>query len=176
MTRVGLCVMSSRSVARSPAVNVEFLLRLSHLLKLLFPRLLCPEMGFLALHSVTLMSRTFLSIYVAALDGWSASCHGFWVWVLVSDTCCHLAGVIVKCIVQKDPQAFVLQLTKWLLVAVPATFINSAIRFLEGQLALRFRSRLVDHAYQLYFTNQVSVSHTCTHTPFSKRGQNQAVV
>ena len=115
----------------SPGVNADFFKQLLELRKILFPKLVTTETGWLCLHSVALISRTFLSIYVAGLD-----------------------GQIVKSIVEKKPRAFIIILIKWLMIAIPAASVNSAIRYLECKLALAFRTRLVDHACETYFTNQ----------------------
>ncbi|GFQ64328.1 ATP-binding cassette sub-family D member 1 [Trichonephila clavata] len=114
-----------------PAFNKVFLQQLAKLIKVMIPGVWSIEAGLLVLHTFSLIMRTFLSIYVAKLE-----------------------GCVVKFIVRKDIRMFTVQLTKWLLIALPATFLNSLIRFLESQLALAFRTRLVRYAYSLYFKNQ----------------------
>ena len=88
--------------------------------------------GFLlGIHTSALVVRTFLSIYVSFLD-----------------------GVIVRNIVSRDGKAFAYSMFKWVAVAVPATFINSLIRFMESKLALALRTRMVKHCYAIYLSNQ----------------------
>ncbi|XP_052780307.1 ATP-binding cassette sub-family D member 1-like [Mya arenaria] len=115
----------------SPNVDKRFFKQLRYLLKLIFPRIWCKEIGILSLHTCTLVVRTLISIYVAKLD-----------------------GKIVKTIVKRDVKAFLLLLMQWIGIAIPATFVNSLIRFLESQLSLVFRTRLVENAYQAYFQDQ----------------------
>nr|ASS36023.1 ABCD2 [Samia ricini] len=114
-----------------PGLNLEFLRQLVSLAKIMVPGFRSHEVALLSVHTLCLFTRTFLSIYVASLE-----------------------GSIVKHIVQKDMKSFAALLLQWFGIAVPATFINSMIRYLEGRLALAFRTRLVNHAYDMYFKNQ----------------------
>nr|AIN44106.1 ATP-binding cassette sub-family D member 2-like protein [Laodelphax striatellus] len=120
-----------RKTAKTPSFNLEFVYQLIKLLQLMIPSAFCNETAILAVHTLALFTRTFMSIYVASME-----------------------GQMVKFIVQRDVRNFAFMLLKWLGVALPATFLNSTIRFLENKLALSFRTRLVDHAYGLYFKQQ----------------------
>lgn len=124
-------VISRKFRNHIPNLNLRFIFQFIKLIRIMIPSLFCTETALLTGHTTFLFLRTFLSIYVANLE-----------------------GAIVKFIVRKDPKNFVKQLMKWFAVAIPATFINSMIKYLESRIALSFRSRLVDHSYKLYFKNQ----------------------
>ncbi|XP_033333058.2 ATP binding cassette subfamily D [Megalopta genalis] len=115
----------------SVGLDRDFFKQLIALLKIMVPGWRTREAGLLTCATLTLLARTFLSVYVATLE-----------------------GQIVKRIVLKDVQGFFLMMARWFAIALPATFVNSAIRYLEGRLALCFRGRLVEHAYKMYLSQQ----------------------
>lgn len=115
----------------SVGLDRDFLKQLIALLKIMVPGWRTREAGLLTCATLTLLTRTFLSVYVATLE-----------------------GQIVKRIVLKDVHGFFLMMARWFAIALPATFVNSAIRYLEGRLALSFRGRLVEHAYKMYLSQQ----------------------
>jgi ABC-type uncharacterized transport system fused permease/ATPase subunit len=110
------------------SVNKRFYNQLRLIIRILIPRLRSDSFLLLLTHLITLISRTFLSIYIARLD-----------------------GAIVKSLVQRNPRDFIRTISIFLTVAIPASFINSFIRFAESKLALAFRSKLTHYAYELYF-------------------------
>ncbi|CAH1978055.1 unnamed protein product [Acanthoscelides obtectus] len=114
-----------------PNLNLRFILEFIKLIRIMIPSPFCTETALLGGHTTFLFLRTFLSIYVANLE-----------------------GAIVKYIVSNEPKLFIRQIMKWFAVAIPATFINSMIKYLESRIALSFRTRLVEHSYRLYFNNQ----------------------
>ena len=129
----GDAIVSKKKAKKKTRIQVDkhFFKQLRSLLKIVLPGFMTKEFGLLMLHTMSLISRTFLTIYVAKLD-----------------------GRIVKTIVKRDVGKFLLMLSLWLGIAIPATFVNSLIRFLESKLALAFRTRLVKHAYEQYFSSQ----------------------
>jgi len=120
------------TMRRKASINGEFLTKLRRIIKIIIPSYKSKEFIILFLHTAFLFSRTFLSIQVAKLD-----------------------GAIVKSVVSGNVKAFVRNLGIWILFAIPATFVNSMIRYLESRLALAFRTRLSQHLYDVYMTDEI---------------------
>lgn len=85
------------------------------------------EASLLALHSLFLVLRTLLSLYVASLD-----------------------GSIVSALVRAQPRLFLRRIALWMAVAVPATYTNSMLSFLQSKLAIAYRTRLTRHVHDMY--------------------------
>lgn len=111
-------------------LNREFFRNLARLLKIVIPGVKSKELRLILSHSVFLVLRTLLSLYVAELDG-------------------KVVGALVK----GRGREFVLGLVWWMLVAVPATFTNSMLQYHQTKLALSYRARLTNHVHQKYLNN-----------------------
>lgn len=104
-------------------INREFYLKFKRVVKVMFPNgLRSKEFWLLCLHTMFLIMRSVISLYVANLDG-----------KLVSD------------LVRGKGRAFLWGIVWWMVVSVPATFTNSILSYLQCILALRYRNNLTQH-------------------------------
>jgi ATP-binding cassette, subfamily D (ALD), peroxisomal long-chain fatty acid import protein len=85
-------------------LNREFFRNLFRLLKIVIPGWRSKELRLLISHSVFLVVRTLISLYVAELD-----------------------GRLVSSLVRGKGKEFLIGLVWWMMVALPATFTNSMV-------------------------------------------------
>ncbi|RMD42307.1 hypothetical protein DV735_g2837, partial [Chaetothyriales sp. CBS 134920] len=115
---------------RRVEINREFFQNLLRLLKIVIPGLRSKEFRLIISHTVFLILRTLLSLYVAELDG-------------------KVVGALVK----GKGREFLLGLVWWMLVAIPATFTNSMLQYHQTKLALCYRTRLTNYVHKKYLDN-----------------------
>eukprot|EP00744_Colponema_vietnamica_P005328 GILI01007811.1.p1 GENE.GILI01007811.1~~GILI01007811.1.p1 ORF type:complete len:670 (-),score=211.37 GILI01007811.1:129-2138(-) len=108
-------------------VDGEFIRRIKVLLKIAVPGVKSREFLLLLLLSAFLVVRTFLSIYLAAVN-----------------------GGVVKAIVDRDFKSFVSRIGFLALFSMPASYVNSYLDYLQKVLAIRFRRRLTDYFHESY--------------------------
>ncbi|CDS14482.1 hypothetical protein LRAMOSA06651 [Lichtheimia ramosa] len=112
-------------------VNDEFFRQLRAIATILFPNWYTKEALLLVLHSAFLILRTYLSVVVARID-----------------------GRIVRDLVGGRGKRFLTGLAYWFAIAIPATYTNSMIRYLQSKLSIGFRTRLTRYVHDLYLDNE----------------------
>ncbi|KAG9691013.1 hypothetical protein KCU69_g9690, partial [Aureobasidium melanogenum] len=111
-------------------LNREFFRNLIRLLRICIPGWKSKELRLLVSHSVFLVLRTLISLYVAELD-----------------------GRLVSALVRGKGKDFIGGLLWWMVVAIPATFTNSMLSYHQCKLALQYRTRLTQHIHNKYLSN-----------------------
>ncbi|KAG8220058.1 ABC transporter transmembrane region 2-domain-containing protein [Butyriboletus roseoflavus] len=112
-------------------VDALFYQRLGGILRIVIPSIRSKEALLLVMHSSLLVFRTAISLYVAALD-----------------------GKIVASLVRGRSFEFLLNIIRWLLVAIPATWTNSWLSYVQNKLAIAYRTRLTREVLQQYLAEE----------------------
>ncbi|KIW06430.1 uncharacterized protein PV09_02877 [Verruconis gallopava] len=110
-------------------INREFFRNLMRLLKICIPGWKSKELRLLISHSVFLVLRTLISVYVAEMD-----------------------GKLVSSLVRGKGKEFLKGLVWWMIIAIPATFTNSMLSYHQCKLSLQYRTRLTNYIHNKYLS------------------------
>ncbi|KAI9733544.1 MAG: hypothetical protein M1834_003145 [Cirrosporium novae-zelandiae] len=119
----------SSTAKKKVELNREFFKNLLRLLRIAIPGWRSKELRLLISHSIFLVVRTLISLYVAELD-----------------------GRLVSSLVRGKGRDFLLGIVWWMAVAIPATFTNSMLSYHQCKLSLSYRTRLTNYVHQKYLS------------------------
>lgn len=119
---------------RKPKIGVDklFAKRLREILSVCVPSFLSKETLYIAIQSGLLISRTLLTDRIAALEGGAG-----------------------QSVVSKDWPMFTDMMWNFAATAVPASFVNSGLKYMQVLISLAFRQRLTEYLHQRYLSNRV---------------------
>jgi ATP-binding cassette subfamily D (ALD) long-chain fatty acid import protein len=124
---------AAAATAKKVGVNREFFRQLRAIFKIIIPNSSSKEVFLFVLHTAFLVLRTYLSVLVARLD-----------------------GMIVRDLVSANGKGFLKGLGLWFVLAVPSTYTNSMIRYLQSKLAIGFRTHMTRYVHDLYLNNNAN--------------------
>jgi ATP-binding cassette subfamily D (ALD) long-chain fatty acid import protein len=61
----------------------------------------------------------------------------------------HISRIVAS-LVRAEPIPFLLNIVRWLLVAIPATWTNSWLSYIQNKLSIAYRSRLTNEMMRQY--------------------------
>lgn len=120
-------IVEAGNINNSQLFYSKFLNQMSVLSKILIPNWFDKNALLLTLQIFFLVMRTWLSLFVTRLD-----------------------GQIVRDIISGQSKKFLTDLMVWFLIALPASYTNSAIKLLQRKLSLNFRVNLTRYIHDIY--------------------------
>lgn len=112
------------------SLNGDFVRHALHFLRIAFPRLRSVQGFQLALLSVFLLLRTYLTLKISALTG-------------------RLASTMVRV----EVRSFFLAIATLAAWSIPASFVNSGLKYLTALLQVSFRRNLTKHFHRRYLSH-----------------------
>jgi ATP-binding cassette, subfamily D (ALD), member 3 len=118
---------ASRQPRGHAKVNRLFFQRVRIILNICIPTWHCKELLYIVLYSVLLILRTFFSMSISELSGYNA-----------------------EMLVSRNWPGLMRGITRFFLITIPTSTVNSGLKYIQQVLALALRQRLSMHVNQKY--------------------------
>ena len=129
-SEMSLATIKTRRKKAQGRVDLEFLRNFLRLLKIAIPKPVSRLSLEMVLMMASLVSRTMLSIHIASVN-----------------------GGLVRSIMDRDLKSFAMKILRMCIIALPASFLNSYLGYLNRSIAYQIRENLTNHFHGIYVNN-----------------------